>query len=62
MSTRRAPGRPFSWKPLDGGVVLTLPVLELMVPSCVRFAEIRASKEVDTSLGSLLVLPERSRP
>lgn len=60
VSTLKAPGRPE--KVAEGGVVLTLPEPELRVLSWVRFAEIRARRDVETSLGSLFVLADRARP
>ena len=61
--TRRCSGRPLTWNPADGGVVLKLPEPEFIAFSCVRFAVIRASSELeDTSLGSLFVLDDRARP
>ncbi len=60
--TRSPSGRPPAWNPADGGVVLKLPEPELMPLSCVRFAEMRASSELETSFGSLFVLDERARP
>lgn len=57
VSTLKAPGLPE--KVAEGGVVLTLPVPEF---SWLRFAEMRARREVETSLGSLLVLAERALP
>lgn len=50
VSTRNDPGRPP--KPVAGGVVLTLPGLFAPRGSW-RFAEMRARREVDPSLGSL---------
>ncbi len=59
--TRSCSGRPPT-NPADGGVVLTLPGPELIAFSCVRFAEMRARSELETSFGSLFVLEERARP
>ena len=60
--TRKPSGRPPDWNPPEGGVVLMLPDPELMPPSWVRFADMRASRELETSFGSLVVLGERLRP
>ena len=59
--TRSCPGRAVLDTVADGGVVLTLPGPEF-IASCVRFAEMRARSELDTSFGSLFVLDERARP
>ena len=60
--TRSDSGRPLIWKPAEGGVVLALPADEPSALSCVRFAEMRARSELETSFGSLFVLDERARP
>jgi len=65
VSTLNEPvgGRALNWKPLAGGLTSTgvapLFCAELSWP---RLAEIRARREIEASLGSLLVLGERTRP
>jgi hypothetical protein len=59
VSTRREPGGGrLNWKPFAGLISTGEP----LPGSWFRLAEIRASSEMDASLGSLLVLKERVRP
>jgi hypothetical protein len=68
VSTLKEPvgGRLLYWKPLLEGLESTgvETPLELVEPeaSWLRFAEMRARRDTDASLGSLFVLMERSRP
>lgn len=58
VSTRKEPvGGRLNWKALPESVGVTR-----LFESCPRFAEIRASIDTFTSLGSLFVLSERARP
>lgn len=68
VSTLKEPvgGRLLNWKPLLEGLESTgvETPFEFVEPeaSWFRFAEIRARRDTEASLGSLLVLMERSRP
>lgn len=64
VSTLNAPGRAPIEKEFAGGITSTGVGAALGLPGepWLRLAEIRASREVEPSLGSLFVLDERARP